>query len=149
VLRSGVKVGLGTDIAGGYSVDGMSAMRQAVVVSRMRENERVAKGEKRDESLAINWKESLYLATRGGAIALNLPLGTGAFQVGAPFDAQQINVYDLDSGSGIGQLDFFDANEAFEIGEDVVEKRWCIGDTRNRSRMWVQGDAVQSRPHLI
>ncbi|KIL61377.1 hypothetical protein M378DRAFT_129848 [Amanita muscaria Koide BX008] len=142
-LRSGVKVGLGTDIAGGYSVDVMSAMRQAVVVSRMRESERVTKGEKHDDSLAINWKESLYLATRGGAIALNLPLGTGAFQVGAPFDAQQINVYDLNSGSGIGQLDFFDANEVFEIGEDVVEKWWCIGDTRNRSRMWVQGDVVQ------
>ena len=96
-MKSGVKVGLGTDIAGGYSVDVMCAMRQAVIVSRMRENEKVAKGEKlsdgENENLAINWKESLYLATRGGAVALNLPPGTGIFEVGAPFDAQQSNAF--------------------------------------------------------
>ncbi len=95
-LQAQVLVGLGTDIAGGYSVDIMSAMRQAVIVSRMRENDRVVaqssateKKEDGKESLAINWKEALYLATRGGATALRLPEGTGTFAVGAPFDAQQ------------------------------------------------------------
>lgn len=77
-------------------MDIMSAMRQAVIVSRMRENDRAvaqslatAKKEDGKESLAINWKEALYLATRGGATALSLPEGTGIFAVGAPFDAQQ------------------------------------------------------------
>jgi len=143
-LSTGVKVGLGTDIAGGYSVDMMCAMRQAVIVSRMRENEKVAKGEKsaegENENLAINWKESLYLATRGGAIALNLPPGTGVFEVGAPFDAQQISVYDAIRKAGIGPIDFFD--EVNGIEEDLVEKWWCIGDTRNRRKMWVQGVEV-------
>ena len=36
-LQRSVKVGLGTDVAGGYSLDIMDAMRQAVAVSRMRE----------------------------------------------------------------------------------------------------------------
>lgn len=39
-------------------------------------------------SLAIDWKEALYLATRGGALALGLGQGSGMFQIGAPFDAQ-------------------------------------------------------------
>ena len=80
-------------------MDMMSAMRQAVMVSRARQNERVVAqapqtgagdGKKEDqESLAVSWKEALYLATRGGAVALGLPQGVGTFTVGAPFDAQQ------------------------------------------------------------
>jgi hypothetical protein len=33
--------------------------------------------------VCIDWKEALYLGTRGGAIALGL--GGGVFQIGAPF----------------------------------------------------------------
>ena len=73
----------------------MNSMRAAVMVSRMREGERkerVAAGKEGPShssgSLSINWKESLFLATRGGAIALTLPDSTGTFEVGAPFDAQ-------------------------------------------------------------
>jgi guanine deaminase len=40
------------------------------------------------ESLSVDWKEALYLATRGGALALNLPRGCGLFEVGSPFDVQ-------------------------------------------------------------
>jgi len=83
-----VKVGLGTDVAGGYSLDMMNAMRQAVVVSRMREGSRVmemAEGTTIDSKLSVDWKEALFLATRGGAIALGLQ---GIFRVGLPFDAQ-------------------------------------------------------------
>ncbi|KAK2465760.1 hypothetical protein APHAL10511_002304 [Amanita phalloides] len=145
-LQTQVKVGLGTDVAGGYSVDIMSAMRQAVIVSRMRQNDRAATGrDKKDEdedtgSLAVNWKEAVYLATRGGAIALHLPEGAGIFAVGAPFDAQQINIHDA-KGTGIGALDFFDTPGGLE--EDMIEKWWCVGDTRNRSAIWVQGTRLQ------
>lgn len=93
-LDNGVKVGLGTDIAGGYDIDIMSAMRHAVTVSRMREGSRhlqhAADGTKLDEhkALSIDWKESLYLATAGGADALGLGANAGRFVLGAPFDAQ-------------------------------------------------------------
>jgi len=148
-LERGVKVGLGTDIAGGYSMDIMSAMRQAVVVSRMREGERlIANGNTSDNevpqtpSLAIDWKESLYLATYGGASALGLPEGCGIFCVGSPFDVQQIMLFDPDAGQGTGALDFFglaDLAAPEVIQEDMVEKWWCLGDHRNRTGMWVQG----------
>ena len=93
-LTRGVKVGLGSDVAGGYALDLMQAMRQAVIVSRMREGERIIQqqdkqAEAQDPNLAIDWKEALYLATRGGAIALDLPQGAGSFVVGAPFDCQR------------------------------------------------------------
>ena len=39
-LQQGIKVGLGTDVAGGYSLDIMNAMRHSVAVSRMREGSR-------------------------------------------------------------------------------------------------------------
>lgn len=87
-LSSGVRVGLGTDIAGGYSIDIMNTMRTAVVVSRIREGARKESGQTQGESLSINWKEALYLATKGGATTLQLPRGTGTFEIGAPFDAQ-------------------------------------------------------------
>ena len=92
-LHAGVRVGLGSDVAGGYDIDMMGCMRQAVAISRMREGERVmALTEGRlcqdDGSLAVDWREALYLATRGGAVALDLPAGVGTFDVGAPFDAQ-------------------------------------------------------------
>lgn len=67
----------------------MGAMRMSVIVSRMREGDRVVNASEKDsegDALSIDWKESLYLATRGGAVALDLP--TGTFSVGTPFDAQ-------------------------------------------------------------
>jgi len=134
-LDMGVKVGLGTDIAGGYTVDIMSAMRQAVITSRMREGARL-EAKQEGNSLSLDWKESLYLATKGGAEALGLP--TGLFVVGTPFDAQQIELLDL-SGQGRGEMDFFDE---VKMTEDTIEKWWCLGDSRNRTGVWVQGKQI-------
>jgi guanine deaminase len=101
-LDRGVRVGLGTDVAGGYSIDVMGAMRWAVGVSRLLEGARLERSEwqasggaeDRGINAAINtrdarvdWKEALYLGTRGGALALGL--GSGVFKIGASFDAQQ------------------------------------------------------------
>lgn len=147
-LDAGVKVGLGTDVAGGYRLDMMSTMRMAVVIASMRENDRqnmIAKGEiiEETDSLKVTWIESLYLATTGGMIALGIiEKGKHPFQVGVPFDAQQINVYDGSSNVGIGELDFFEANND-GVTEDVVEKWWSLGDTRNRGPMYIQGRLVK------
>ncbi|KDR82361.1 hypothetical protein GALMADRAFT_56809 [Galerina marginata CBS 339.88] len=152
-LDLGVKVGLGTDVAGGYSLDIMNSMRQAVAVSRMREGDRNMKrgdDEIITRNLSVDWKESLYLATRGGSLALGLE---GMFRVGAPFDAQEIRLYDPVSGSGIGPLDYFDL-ETDSIGLTeplnsasaplMIEKWWCIGDVRNRGAVWVRGNQVRT-----
>ncbi|KAF9241173.1 Metallo-dependent hydrolase [Melanogaster broomeanus] len=129
-LDKGVLVGLGTDVAGGYSIDIMNSMRQAVAVSRMREGLRAVESKSTStdggqaRSLAVEWKESLFLSTR----------------VGASFDAQQIYLFDSESSTGVGALDFFDLeSECKEITMDMIEKWWCMGDIRNRTGMWVQG----------
>lgn len=68
------------------------------MVSRMREGTRqeavikdktvghAAAEAEHHNGVSVNWKEALYLATRGGALALDIPIGM--FAVGAPFDAQ-------------------------------------------------------------
>ncbi|CDO71430.1 hypothetical protein BN946_scf184909.g24 [Trametes cinnabarina] len=158
-LDAGVRVGLGTDIAGGYSIDIMNAMRQAVAVSRMREGARImadmcsgstarsSEGKHEDgKPLSIDWKEALYLATRGGALALGLPEGCGSFTVGAPFDAQWIELVDGDGdGKSLGVLDFLDdatTPGAVPLNLEMIERWWCLGDTRNRRGVFVQGTLV-------
>ncbi|KAG6843367.1 hypothetical protein H0H87_005352, partial [Tephrocybe sp. NHM501043] len=146
-LAEGVEVGLGTDVAGGYSVDVMSAMRWAVGVARMRAGGPPASGDADvgGEGQVLDWKGALYLATRGGAQALGLPRGAGTFDVGAPFDAQQIRLVEELTLSGVGALDFFDLEREppeVVLTEEMVEKWWCAGDERNRVAMWVQGKEV-------
>ncbi|KAL0581171.1 hypothetical protein V5O48_000861 [Marasmius crinis-equi] len=149
-LAEGVRVGLGTDIAGGYSIDIMNAMRQAVVVSRMREGARTMGNISSQVNLAIDWKEALYLATRGGAEALALPEGCGTFQVGAPLDAQQIELFKVNPTRGMGPFDVLgleiDDSGPNSLSEDMVEKWWCIGDSRNRTAIWVQGVRLAGFP---
>ncbi|KAG1745902.1 Metallo-dependent hydrolase [Suillus paluster] len=138
-LDLGVPVGLGTDIAGGYSIDIMNSMRQAVAVSRIRDGTRKL-SDSDGKSLAVDWKDALYLATRGGATALGL--SCGVFQAGAPFDAQCIEVY-KDSDKGVGALDFFEPQSGITL--DLLEKWWCIGDERNRRGIWVQGQRLDAK----
>jgi len=89
-LDRGVKVGLGSDIAGGYDLGIQGVMRMSVMVSRLREGLlKRETGDDASQNPRIDWKESLYLATKGGAEAMDLPRGSGWFHVGAPFDAQQ------------------------------------------------------------
>ncbi|PCH40112.1 hypothetical protein WOLCODRAFT_34004, partial [Wolfiporia cocos MD-104 SS10] len=146
-LNAGVRVGLGSDIAGGYDASIAGGMRQAVAVSRMREGARIVGGDElaKGEKLDVDWKEALYLATRGGAIALGLAEWSGTFVVGAPFDAQCIRLFDRAGGIGVGPLDFldfFDDDARGELTLEMLEKWWCIGDHRNRANMWVQGKKI-------
>lgn len=82
-LRSArAQVGLGTDIAGGYSPSMLSSMRNAVIASKalrmqaLREHQESGMRGKLDAAAAdkdlISWKEALWLATQGGAEALGL-----------------------------------------------------------------------------
>lgn len=163
-------------MAGGYSLDIMNSMRHAVAVSRMREGSRkmaLDDGDQKSKpnttvsntSLAIDWKEALYLATQGGVQALGLPSGFGRFAVGSAFDAQKsritnpliridyssclftVKLFDPATGTGNGALDFFDievsniASRAAHINltEQMIEKWWSLGDGRHREAVWVQG----------
>ncbi|KAK7690021.1 hypothetical protein QCA50_006665 [Cerrena zonata] len=142
-LDTGVRVGLGTDIAGGYSVDIMNAMRQAVAVSRMREGSRImTQNHSQNGNLSINWKEAMFLATAGGAAAMGLAHNTGKLTIGAPFDIQQIRLFNPEHRTSIGSLDLLDEETTESIWKltlEHVEKWWCLGGVANRSAVWTQG----------
>jgi guanine deaminase len=121
---AGVKVGLGSDISGGYRVGIDESMRWAVGISRLRAG---AQG-KEEESRAITWKEAIYLATLGGAEAMGLDDRVGLFEVGKAFDAQWIER----KGS---RVDWFDRLDV----EEKCEKWWCNGREEDRVGVWVQG----------
>lgn len=117
-IDEGMKVGLGSDIAGGYSLDVGNSMRTAVLVSKYRNQHEQLQGlrpspdtpsQGMNKDYSITWIESLYLATRGGAASLSPPLPerAGLIEEGAPFDAQLILTLDEDTGCGVGPLSTF------------------------------------------
>jgi guanine deaminase len=79
-MKKGIKVGLGTDMSGGYSPSILEAVRQATLVSRM-----VALVDGDETKLSLT--EALYLATSGGADVVGLGDKIGAFRVGMEWDA--------------------------------------------------------------
>ena len=119
-LDLGVKVGLGTDVSGGWSGSVLVAAREALGVSRVlasvegnkeqntekpkEEVEKEMKLEKSEDQedeanrLKLSVEEALYLATVGGAKCLNLEAKIGTFEVGKEFDAQMVVCGDFSLG---------------------------------------------------
>lgn len=131
-LSAGVKVGLGSDISGGYQLAIQDSMRWAVATSRSREGQRQRKGEgsSSESTLAISWKEAIYLATLGGAQAMGMDKHVGSFAVGKSFDAQLIEL-----GREKSRVDWFGEADL----EELIEKWWCNGREEDRVGVWVQG----------
>ena len=77
-LARGVRVGLGTDIAGGPSASMFDACRMAVTASRMLEDgvdSALPAGLRGRPGSRIDFRTALHLATAGGADVLDLPVG--------------------------------------------------------------------------
>jgi len=83
-LLRGIKVGLGTDVSGGYSLSILDAIRQAIIGSKALSFQ--------DGSPELTIEEAFYLATLGGAQALAVDRITGNFQPAKSFDALRIKV---------------------------------------------------------
>lgn len=92
ILQSGIKIGLGTDISGGYSPSIYQNIRQAVISSHQRYDGVDAKlappiRGTHDEKLTV--QNAFYLATIGGASSLQLP--TGQIKKGCYADLQVVH----------------------------------------------------------
>ena len=161
LLDSGITVGLGSDVSGGYSPSILEAARQACLVSRL-----VAAGIENDrktgesstprqadmaaqvpewDRVKLTVEESLWMATRGGAEVVGWEQTLGSFEVGMAFDVQLIAFDQLDadgwSDTNIGNVKAF----GWESWEDVVAKWVYCGDDRNTIKVWVDGDLVHAR----
>jgi len=88
LLQRGVHIGLGTDIAGGASPSILENARHAVIASRSLESgvdPTVERAERRSPDSRIDAVTAFWLATAGGGVALDLPIGL--FHEGYQFDA--------------------------------------------------------------
>ncbi|XP_041855802.1 guanine deaminase [Melanotaenia boesemani] len=126
VLNHKVKVGLGTDVAGGYSSSVLDAVRKAIDASKVLTIQNP--GHK-----TLSFEEVFRLATLGGSQALSLDDQTGNFEVGKDFDALRVNV----AAPG-GPIDLIQHEEP----KILLEKFLNLGDDRNLVEVFVAGRKV-------
>eukprot|EP00026_Physarum_polycephalum_P007872 Phypoly_transcript_07942.p1 GENE.Phypoly_transcript_07942~~Phypoly_transcript_07942.p1 ORF type:complete len:486 (+),score=83.15 Phypoly_transcript_07942:96-1460(+) len=125
-LDLGIKVGLGTDVAGGYSPSLLETMRQAIAASNIIHLQH-------PETKSLSWQEAFYLATVGGSQVIGMQDKLGNFQPGKWFDALVIDPTAPDS-----PLDVFEADTLQEIFQKFI----FLGDDRNIAQAYVQGKKV-------
>jgi guanine deaminase len=136
LLQRGVNVGLGTDIAGGASPSILDNARQAVIASRLLEsgvNASLDRSVRRRESQRIDALTAFWLATVGGGVALDLPVGL--FRAGYQFDAILIDPTVRASNLSLSRGD--DA-------EAVLQKIIYGASRANIHEVWVAGRRVAS-----
>jgi guanine deaminase len=135
-MEKGLHVGLGTDISGGPSGSMFDSMRSAVMVSRMLENgidAAVERSERRARrAVRIDFRDAFYLATTGGGVALNLPVGH--FSPGYQFDALVV-----DTTAKHGTIRLWDDLDG---ADDVLQKIVYTASKPNIARVWIGGRQV-------
>ncbi|KAM9446166.1 guanine deaminase [Clarias gariepinus] len=132
VQKYNVKLGLGTDVAGGYSSSMLDSLRRTVDSSKVL----CIQGA---ETQPLTYKEAFRLATLGGSEVLSIDDCTGNFEVGKDFDALRVNV--CAPGSLIDL--FSDDKDKTEV---ILEKFLHLGDDRNIVEVYVAGKQVVPFP---
>lgn len=152
-MREGHKIGLGTDVAGGYSPSILDAIRHTIAVSKVlcmhRRQSETSDPESDDEESRrmsedlecsqdpLTIPEAFFLATLGGAQVLGLGETIGNFVVGKDFDAVIVDPTCEDSP--------FDVFDEIDTTEEVFQKFLFLGDDRNCRTIFVAGQQVFSR----
>ncbi|MBW4025505.1 MAG: amidohydrolase family protein [Proteobacteria bacterium] len=137
MLAEGLRIGLGSDIAGGASASLFEAARQAVACSRMLEsgtNPALPAARRGVPGSRVDFRTAFRLATAGGGEARDLPIGL--FRPGYAFDAVM-----LQSGLPDGQVVFAPEDE----GETVLERIVMGGGRGDIAAVWVAGRLVRAR----
>jgi guanine deaminase len=137
-LRRGIKVGLGTDVGGGFSSSLLEVMRQAFIISKARET--LTKGA--DPALKVH--EAFFLATLGGAQVCGLDEKVGNFTVGKEFDALEIRTIDPENTLACGSIGAITPIEEDDSTEVLFEKFLMTGDDRNIAKVYVAGRSLKA-----
>lgn len=131
-------VGLGTDISGGYSPSLFDGCRHALFASRSLQSgvhAHLPPQERGAAGAPIDHREAFWLATAGGAEALDLP--TGCFRPGLEFDALL-----LDTRAAHSDIRLHDG---YDTPEDVFQKIVLNATRANIAKVWIRGREVLSR----
>lgn len=130
-LERGLNVGLGSDMSGGPVASIWETARMAIASSRLLESgvDAAVAPEARGRGAArIDFRTAFYLATRGGAKALGLPVGS--FEPGMKFDAIAI-----DPKATKGTIRLWPGYD----GDLVLEKLLYSTSRANIATVWVDG----------
>jgi len=136
LLAQGIHVGLGTDIAGGASPSILENARHAVIASRYLEagvDPGLSRAQRRRPDSRIDALSAFWLATAGGGIALDLPIGV--FKEGFQFDALLI-----EGGSDRSNLRL----QPLDSPADLVQKIIYHAGRSNIREVWVANRRVHS-----
>ena len=134
-LERGLRVGLGTDIAGGPSASMFDTIRMTVAASRLLEegvDPALAPGARGRGGARTDWRVAFHLATAGGGAALGLAVGR--FEPGCAFDAQLI-----DPQAKGGTIRIVDPVDDPEV---LLEKVLYTASRANIAETWVAGRSV-------
>jgi guanine deaminase len=129
ILHQGIHVGLGTDVAGGASPSILDNARHAVIASRTLESgvdPAQDRNQRRRPDSRIDAVTAFWLATAGGGIALDLPVGV--FKEGFQFDAILVDARARDSNLRL------DTNDT---PEEVLQKIIYQAERANIREVWV------------
>jgi len=130
MMERGNRVGLGTDVSGGYSPSLLNASRSTVIASRALQQSN-NDGPTSTNKSELNYRHAFYLATLGGAEALSLEDRIGTFRPGMEFDAIILSA------------DYPIQVFARDTLDDVFQKVCVLGDDRHVKSVYVQGEKVK------
>jgi guanine deaminase len=134
-LDAGVKVGLGTDIAGGASPGLLPQCAHAVTASRYLDegvDPSLSASERGVPNSRLTIADAFYMATLGGAELLDQP--TGLLAVGRSFDALAVQLNRQGSPLQVWP--------EIDRGDRVFEKVVRLATPADISDVWVQGRRV-------
>lgn len=134
ILGQGVHVGLGSDIAGGASPSILDNARHAVLASRMLESgvdPALQRDARRRPDSRIDAVTAFWLATAGGGIALDLPVGV--FKEGYQFDALIIDGRSRESNLRLN---------ADDTPADILQKIIYLAGRTNIREVWIANRRV-------
>uniref|UniRef100_T1JIQ3 Guanine deaminase n=1 Tax=Strigamia maritima TaxID=126957 RepID=T1JIQ3_STRMM len=127
LFMSKVKLGLGTDVAGGYSTSILDSIRQAILTSKI-----ISMSHPNYQ--VLTYQEAFRMATLGGCEILGISDKLGTLQIGKQFDALLVDV-SVNSNA----LKYF----PHDVIEDTIEKFFHHGDDRNIQKVYVNGKQVK------
>ena len=134
-LEKGLRVGLGTDIAGGPSVSIFDVGKTAIVSARALENgvnPDISRDERGCSDSRIDFADAFYLATKGGADVLNIL--AGSFEKENYFDALLIDT-EIDNAK-------ISIQDGVDQDEDIIQKIVMLATRSNILKTWVGGLSV-------
>ncbi|KAG5637943.1 hypothetical protein H0H81_002537 [Sphagnurus paluster] len=145
-LDKGIKVGLGTDVSGGFSPSILNCVQNTSIASKVLAIKAGTHGTSPDQFASYQFSVAtlLYLATMGGAQVCGIEKIVGSFVPGKSFDALLVDTRNSAGNPGLWSPDDCDdrktnGNEALK---GLLERFLFCGDDRNISRVYVQGRYV-------